>query len=624
MKLSNRVSGLNLFARKIYQRLKSSPLQGARKAWRILSSPGGLSNGVDIVKNAARISHQYKLWQQVHCVTPVELKTLEQQLALLRYQPTMSILMPVYNTEERWLRRAIDSVRQQLYANWELCIADDASTAPHIRETLEFYRHLDARIKIIYRPTNGHISAASNSALTLATGEFVALLDHDDEITVTALAEVIKLLNKHPQADLIYSDEDRLEADGSRSEPFFKPGWSPHLLQSTNYIAHFAVLRRTLVEAIGGFRDAFVGSQDYDLFLRFTEQSDQVYHIPKVLYSWRKISTSTALTLDAKPYAQNATFQALTQAIQRRDIRAEVVPGSFPPLFRVRYQIAGRPLVSLVISLHQDNNAAPVLKFVQMLKKVTPYQNYEIIFVTTYNHCDTLRQTAAHKQIEVVITSTQEPALSQSLSRGVQQAQGEYLLFLSSGTQPISSDWLTAMLEYAQLPDIGCVGGKLLSKRGHLVSAGMALGLNGAAGHPGRGLADVPQIILFLNLKDMVREVAAVSARCFMVRRERFDQVNGFDPAYKNAYFDVDLCLRLAQHGYRNLFTPYAQLIVPPYDTHFDNSPMVEADKLLLQQKWGAFLNSDPYYNPNFTRNREDLSLSTPDDHTNRASNLNN
>ncbi|MCB0165370.1 MAG: glycosyltransferase [Anaerolineae bacterium] len=626
MKLSNRIFGFNLIARKIYQRLKTSPLQAARKAWRILSSPGGFFNGIDIAQNAVRIAHQYELWQQVHRITPTELNVIKQELALLSYRPKISILMPVYNTEDRWLRRAIDSVRQQLYSNWELCIADDASTELHIKDILETYRQVDPRIKIIYRPTNGHISAASNSALTLATGEFVALLDHDDELTAAALAEVIKLLNQHPQADFIYSDEDRLEADGRHSEPFFKPDWSPHLLQSTNYIAHFAVLRRRLVEQIGGFRDEFVGSQDYDLFLRFTEQSDQVYHIPQILYSWRKLPTSTALDLAAKPYAQNATFQALTQAIQRRALPAEVVSGSFPPLFRIRHQIIGAPRVSIIIYASKDNKTISTLKFIRHLRQNSAYQHYEIIIVTEQSHCDELKRTVVHEPIDVVITSTQETSLSKSLSMGAMQAQGEYLLFLGDGIRPINPDWLTAMLEYAQLPGTGCVGAKLLSKRGRLISAGMALGLNDAAGHPGRGISDVPHVILFLNLKDMVREVSAVSALCFMVRGELFNQANGFDLGYEHAFYDVDLCLRLSQLGYRNLFTPFARLTVPAdgVNNHFDDNSMVEADKLLLRQKWGTLLNNDPYYNPNFTRNGEDFGLRGYEDHTNTSSGLNN
>lgn len=637
---SKTTHGLNLFLRKIYHRLRTSPLQGMRKAWRILSGPGGLYHGLDIARNVIRISHQYKQWQQAHHLTTADLLEIKQTLALLKYQPKISILLPVYNTEERWLRRAIDSVRQQLYPQWELCIADDASTMPHIRNTLEAYRRLDPRIKVVYHQTNGHISAASNSALRLATGEFVALLDHDDEIAPLALFEVIKLLNKYPQADLIYSDEDRLEPDGSRSEPFFKPDWSPYLLQSINYITHFAVLRRSVVEHIGGFRDAFVGSQDHDLFLRFTEQSDQVYHIPKVLYSWRKIPTSTALDLKAKPYSQDATFRALTEVVRRRALPADVVPGSYPPLLRIRHRIVGTPLVSIIIYSDNSDDAISTLKYIQNLSKNTAYQNCEIIIVAEPKYGDELRQAVALEQTDVVIALNSQTSLSESLSIGAAQAQGEFLLFLGKGIQPVNDDWLTAMLEYAQLPGTGCVGAKLRSKQGHVVSAGMALGINGVAGHPGRGLSDVPQIILYLNLKDMVREVSAVSAACLMIRRKLFHQVNGFDAAFQHAFCDVDLCLRLSQLGYRNLYTPYAKLeISRPYAlpsirprasvysgclgllkihnnwiiNHIDNSHGDPSSGLLLQQKWCDLLCKDPYYNPNFTRNGEDFGLRVPD-----------
>ncbi len=569
----------NALYRKILKRIRTSPLKAVRKAWTMARS-GGILSIFEMMRIYTAINRQYSRWRERGGSSAVD----------LFYQPLISIIMPTYNTPERWLRRAIESVQEQIYPNWELCIADDASTAPHVRAVLSEYAARDKRIKVEFRATNGHISTASNSALSLATGAYIALLDHDDEISPDALMEVVKLLNQHPEADFVYSDEDKIEPDGAHTEPFFKPDWSPRLLLCCNYITHFAVIRRELVEKIGGFRDAFVGSQDYDLFLRVTDHTDNVFHIPKVLYSWRKIPTSTASVIEAKSYAADAARRALVETVERRMLDASVEPGDYFPFWRIRPHIRRQPSITIVMSLVGCSDTA-----LQRLQSV----DFPSVIVADAQQ-ETLIRTRVHADKTQIVTVESTISFVDSLNIGAQSTESDYLVFLSPQAASGDPDWLTAMLEIAIQPGVGCVGAKLISPQKRLIHAGITPGL----GCPGMGIADIAHGIFYFNLKDAIREVSAVSGAAMMIARERFESIGGFDTAYQHSFHDVDLCLRLAQAGFATIYTPFAKLVM-----HGDLNLAHPPDEEHFRRRWGNAIQTDPFYNINLSRNRTDLSI---------------
>lgn len=570
--MSSVLSGSRLFFDKLWQRLTRDPLSMLRRARRFLASPAGVLSVVDVWRTASRISAQYEVWLASHSPDADALRAQAEVAGSLPYQPLISILVPVYNTDERWLLAALDSVRAQTYSNWELCLADDASTAPHVRPVLEAHRDADPRIKVVFRDQSGHISAASNSALALATGEYIGLLDHDDELAPDALYEVVRQLNDHPEADLVYSDEDKIDTDGQHTEPYFKPDWSPALLLNMNYITHFAVLRHELVVRVGGFREGYEGSQDHDLFLRVTEQTSHVYHIPRVLYHWRKIRASAASIGDAKSYAYDASVRAVADAAQRRNLPAEVEPGLYPPFARVRYRIGGAPLVS-VITRGQPPSPA-------------------------------LQRRTAYQPVEFVTSS--RGSLREALAAGVASARGEYLLFMNPGLVPADDEWLTALLEHAQRPGVGCVGPKIVDRRGRIRYAGLVVRPHERPGSAVAGITDVPHILFVANgYKDAVREVSAVTAACMMVERGRYEEAGGFDPAYSEYLFDADLCLRLSERGYTSIYTPYAKLTADDPGRRDDTSEA--RDREIFDRRW--HYQSEIFYSPHLMFGKDAFGL---------------
>jgi glycosyltransferase involved in cell wall biosynthesis len=604
--------GFDFPARRGWNRLRVSPAAGIRKLLRILADPHGLMRFINIVRVSARISREYSRYHAfMQGSLARQLPLMKARVEGLRYRPRISVLMPVFNVEEVWLRLAVESVRQQIYPDWELCIADDASTRPHVKPVLHEYAQLDPRIKVAHRATSGHISATLNTALELASHEFVTVLDHDDELAPDALYEVALLLQDHPEADLIYTDEDRLEADGTHVEPYFKPDWSPHLLLSINYITHLAVLRRRIVEAIGGFRDPFVGSQDYDMFLRFTEKSNRVFHIPKVLYSWRKIPGSAALLGDAKPYALDASVRALAEAAQRRGFGGAVVQGFYPPFLHFQHRIQGEPRTSLVVSFGVEESARRVVTSLRALTAGTEGA-IEIIAMVSSALIGRVARRGDPAGCRLIPLPTENGPLCADLLEGAAAATGDYLAFVGPRLEPLGRRWLTAMIEYAQMPQIGCVGAKILDRRGKIIHAGLALGIRGTAGSPGRGLWDVPHLVFYLNLKDACREVSAVSAECLVISRARFLELGGFRREFQVGCFDVDLCLRLAQKGYSSLYTPRAVLRLTSQGTTSEaRRSMLAQDRTFLREQWGDRLLTDPFYNPNLTRLGDDLGIAS-------------
>jgi GT2 family glycosyltransferase len=539
---------------------------------------------------------------------------LKGAVAELRYRPTISVFTPVFNIDARCLTEAIESVRSQTYPDWQLCIADDASSEPHVRPLLERYARLDPRITVVFREHNGNISAASNSALTLATGEFVAQLDHDDLLTPHALQSVVSLLNEHPEADFIYSDEDKVDLQHIHSQPFFKPDWSPDTFLTKMYTCHFAVYRRSLIEAIGGFRATYDGAEDYDLVLRLVERTDRIFHLPKVLYHWRMHPASTATgSRDVKPWAYASGVRAVQDALDRRG-----EPGTASRLagnigfYEVRYALAARDLVSIVI---------PTRDLPRLLDRCllsvferSSHSNFEVIVVDNGSvEAETRRVLARWREREpgrFTAFRMNEPFnFSRLNNAGVARSKGRYLLFLNNDTEVITPDWIQDMAQQAQRPSIGAVGVQLLYRDNRIQHAGVVMGISGTAGHPHRGVPS--NACGYFGRINTVANVSAVTGACMMTRREVFEAVRGFDESFDSAYNDVDLCLRLLRRGLRHIYLPYVQLYHMESQTwrHRYDVRSYEAAAALLRSKWPALMEHDPCYNPNLTRAAEDYSI---------------
>ena len=556
------------------------------------------------------INAQYRVWLEKNRLTPKKIEAMREEQESFTYVPKISIVTPVYNTDERWLRKAIESVRAQIYPNWELCLVDDGSTKPEVKATLKEYRRIDGRIKVEFLEKNNGIAEATNRAIAMATGEFVGFLDHDDELTPDALFEVVKVLNQDPKLDVIYSDEDKIDQNGQRCDPFFKPDWSPELLLSTNYICHFLVIRKKLLEKVGGLRKEFDGAQDYDLLLRVTEHTNRIAHVPKVLYSWRKVPGSAASAFEYKDYAHEAGQRALEDALRRRGIEGTVQSIS-AGRYAVRYKIQGTPLVSIIIPT--KDQVQLLRKCVESIKEKTRYRNYELVIIdNNSSNPEALKYLEKLAREYRVLKFPEAFNWSKINNFGAANCKGEYLLFLNNDIEVKEPGWLTAMLEQAQRPEIGVVGAKLLHSDGTVQHVGMVLGMgDDRAGHifhsvPERALMGY---LPFLQTFTTLRNFSAVTGACMMVRREVFEQVRGFDPNFRIAYGDVDFCLRIGQVGYRVVYTPLAKLLHHECATRKGVVPPEDRD--YMWKKWGERLKErDPFYNPNLDLARHDFSLS--------------
>jgi GT2 family glycosyltransferase len=546
--------------------------------------------------------------------------------AQLPYRPLLSVVMPVYNTDERWLRAAIQSVRDQLYDNWELCIADDASPKTRVREVLRELEAQDSRIKIHFRTVNGHISAASNSALALASGEFIVLLDHDDALPRHALAAVVFELNRHPDADIVYSDEDKIDEAGRRFAPYFKSDWNPELFYGQNMISHLGVYRRERVLQVGGFREGLEGSQDYDLALRVIEQTqpDKIRHIPHVLYHWRAIRGSVALAVGEKLYAHDAARRAIQDHLNRVGLRATCEPAPrLPSHHRVRYPLPEvRPHVTIVIPTR--DRVELLARCIDSVTSRSTYPAYDIVIV---DNGSTQPESLAYFQraqqdVRVSVLRVEEPFNFSRLNNlAAARARGSLLCFLNNDMEVISPDWLEEMVSLASREDVGAVGAMLYHPDDTMQHAGVILGMGGVAAHAHR---DMPRGQAgYFGRATLTQALSAVSAACLMVRRKAFEDVGGFDEALAVAYNDVDLCLRLRQSGLRNVWTPFAELY------HFESASRgadtrgaararLLAEAELLRTRWKEQLDADPYFNPNLSLDRPDFALAYPPRYTAR------
>jgi GT2 family glycosyltransferase/2-polyprenyl-3-methyl-5-hydroxy-6-metoxy-1,4-benzoquinol methylase len=545
----------------------------------------------------------------------VELLQQSKLAARLDYRPLISILTPVYNTPPAVLQATLESVVKQTYAEWELCLVDGASADPQVYQLLAKFSRSDQRIKVQTLTKNRGISGNSQVALEMAQGEFIALLDHDDTLSPNALYEMALLLNRHREADMVYSDEDKIDEQDQRSNPFFKPDWSPDLFRSMMYTCHLGLYRTSLVRQIGGFRDGFDGAQDYDLVLRVIEKTNQIYHIPKVLYHWRTLANSTARSTQAKEYARQAQLKAMTEHCQRTGLKAEIEFGLTSNTLRVRRLLEQRPKVSIIIPTRDQ---AECLKLcIDSIQSRTDYPTYEILIVDnnsvekeTLAYFETVSQ--AHDNIRVV-SYPHEFNFSAINNFAVTQATGDLLLFLNNDTEVISGGWLNAMVEHALRPEVGAVGACLLYPDQRLQHAGIILGVGGVAGHSHKYLpADQPG---YFSRTKAIQNFSAVTGACLLTRRDVFQAAGGFDEHnLAIAFNDVDYCLRLREKGLLVVWTPYAELYHhESLSRGAEDAPhkvsRFQREIRYMHQRWSHVIPNDPYYNPNLTLHHEDFSL---------------
>ena len=563
----------------------------------------------------AVLADPYAQWIERHdTITADRRLAMANEIADWSACQVISVVMPVYNPPIPLLREAIDSVLAQAYPHWDLCVADDASTDPKVREALAQYSQRDTRIRVVYRPENGHIVEASNSALAIATGEFVALLDQDDLLPEHALFEVAKTLRNHPDAGVIYTDEDKISESGLRFDPYFKSDYNYELLLGQNMLSHLGIYRRSLLQQIGGFKAGMEGSQDHDLALRCIERlrPAQVIHIPKVLYHWRARSGSTAASVDQKPYALTAGLRAINGHLARTlpGATAQAHPEA-KNYYRVVFPLPDPvPGVSIIIP---TRNGYPLLHLcLTTLLEKTRYPNFEVVVVDNgsdepalLDYLEGLEQAGT-----IVVLRDDGPFNFSALNnRAVARCTREYVLLLNNDIEIIEPDWLTEMVSAAARPGVGAVGARLWYPNKTLQHAGVIVGLGGVAGHAHLGLR--PGNPGYLGRAVLLQSFTAVTAACLLVKRAIFEEVGGLDE--KNlpvAFNDVDFCLKLVQAGYRNVWTPHAQLIHHESasrgsDLAPDKRERFVSEVQFMEQKWGDRLFHDPAFNVN-------LSLSNP------------
>jgi GT2 family glycosyltransferase len=563
-----------------------------------------------IVRRGAASSYeQWLRWQGD--ADEAELRRMKEALREMPERPLLSVLLPVYNTPEKWLCRAIESVQNQVYPHWELCVADDCSPSPKLRRLLEKFARRDSRIRVCYRAENGHICRSSNSALELCQGDFTVLLDHDDELPPHALFHIAWEATQHPDASIIFSDEDKVDSGGVRSDPYFKPGWNYDLLLGQNCVSHLGAFRTSVMREVGGFRPGYEGSQDWDLTLRVVAHSglQSVRHIPRVLYHWRTLPTSTASSMEAKPYAASAGRRAVMDHLQVVGSGAEVRPlkdGGWQILWPLPEPL---PRVTLIMP---TKDQLPLLKkALESHFAVTAYPDVEVMIIDHESEKEETRSYLSELKRShpgaVHVVSASGPFNWSALSNlGAQAASGELLVFLNNDVEIISPEWLHELARQAWRKDVGAVGACLLYDHGAIQHAGVVLNMTGIAGHVFRN--SPPEAASIGGPPGLVREVTAVTGACMAVRREVFQAAGGFDEeVLPVAYNDVDFCLRLRSRGLRNVYTPFARLVHhesqsrQAMETTSARKAAVAREAEALLRRWSKELAGDRFYNPNLS-----------------------
>ena len=536
----------------------------------------------------------YQKWLEQHRASAQDVKRMREEARTFTSRPVISVIIPVFNTPVQRLEEAVESVLAQAYEHWELVLVDDGSTDADLLRTLPRLAARDRRIVLAKLEGHEGISGASNRGLALARGEWVTFLDHDDVLEPDSLFQVVKLLQQHPDTDLIYSDEDKLGDDGFEA-PLFKPDWSPDFFLSCNYLGHLTAVRRDIVQKAGGFRSQFDSAQDYDLFFRVVEQTNRIHHIPRVLYHWRRSESSSAISVRQKPGQLEATRLAIQDHLKRRGERAHVAVDWRTHAFCVRRELSETRKISVIVS--SCHGPESLERCIGSLTSKTSYPNYEIVFV----HGDEFPQAATPLHRLLYFSGADNVSAAKNFA--VNHTDSSWVMFLDDTIEVVDPDWLTIMAEHVQRPEVGAVGVQLLNSTGAVEEAGIVIGVNKIAQPAFHGFpAERPGVNRQLQV---TRNCSAVSSACMLTRREVFRAVGGFDENLSGSLADVDLCLKMRRASYLIVYTPFVKLYW--HDTRPGRSDM--AGEAIMEQRWAGVLQRDPYYNPNLSRERADFSL---------------
>ncbi len=545
---------------------------------------------------------EYQDWFEQHRATPEQLTVMRNETRKFAHQPLISVITPVFNTPVQWLEEAVQSVLGQAYEDWELILVDDNSSDEALREYLPVLASRDSRIKVFKLEGSRGISAALNRGIEHARGEWIGFLDHDDLLEPDALFQTAKLLQQIPDADLIYSDEDKLTEAGFDA-PLFKPDWSPDFFLSCNYLCHFITVRRELVLRVGGFRSEFDSAQDYDLLFRVIEQTDRIHHIPRVLYHWRRSGSSSAISPWQKPGQLEAARRAIDEHLQRKGIRGHVAIDWRTHAYWVRRELTEAKKISIIIPA--GDRIEMLSRCIESITTKTNYPNYELVVVGQDNQSEEARSyfnRSKHRLLHY-----DGPFKNSAIKNfAVEQTKSPWLLFLDNDLKVIDGEWLSAMAEHIQRPEVGAVGARLLWPNDTVQHAGIVLGVGGVVEHAFRGFpAEDPGVFKQLQV---TRNYSCVTGACLLTRRDVFIEVGGFDEErLPMAFNDVDLCLKMRRAGYLIVYTPFAKLYRHESAGHPRLAEPREAG--FMRERWPELLQRDPYYNPNLSRERADFSL---------------
>lgn len=523
------------------------------------------------------------------------------------YEPKISIVVPMYNTEEKFFLELLNSILAQTYKNWELCLADGSIKQ---NETIYALCSRSSKIKYKFLDENKGISENTNKALEMADGDYIAFLDHDDILPPFALYEIVKSINENPEVEFIYSDEDKINDKGERFEPYFKPDFSPETLECHNYITHLVAIKKELINKIGNLDSRFDGAQDFDFVLRATENTKNIIHIPKILYHWRAHKNSTANVADTKNYAYEAGVKVVAEHLKRIGQEGVVEnPGEVPGIYKVKYRVKSNPKVSILIP--NKDHWKILKKCLKSILDLTTYENYEIVVIEnnseeteTFKFYETLKQ---NPKIKILEFKEKGFNYSKLINFGVKNVDGDFILQLNNDTKLLTPDWLELLIGYAQNKEIGAVGARLYYPDKSIQHAGIAYGIGGIAGNLLVGLPYGKHG--YFGREALTSNVSAVTGACLFTRREIYDEAGFMDEdLFKVAFNDVDFCLKILEKGYRVVYNPYVELIhyeskTRGYEDTEEKKARFEKEKNNFKDKWKELLNKpDPYYNENFSR----------------------
>ncbi|HJC65017.1 MAG TPA: glycosyltransferase family 2 protein [Candidatus Blautia merdavium] len=588
-----------------------------QKGWRYMKHYGIKGFWIRLHERFEPEEVPYGPWYEAYIPTEEELEA--QRKKKWSYAPKISIAVPAYKTPELFLRQLIQSLQDQTYNNWELCIANASPQDASMEYVLKSCSAMDSRIVWKKLKENRGISENTNEAFAMATGDYVGLLDHDDLLAPNALYEIAAALEKEPETEVLYTDEDKVRGEQlEHFQPHLKPDFNEDLLRSNNYICHFFVVKRTLLQNVGGMRKEFDGAQDYDFIFRCTEAAGKICHIPEILYHWRTHEASTADNPQSKLYAFEAGKRAIEENLKRRGLQGEVSHTKDYGFYRVKYAVQGEPLVSIIIP--NKDAKTDLEKCIRSVKEKSSYKNYEILIVE--NNSETEEIFAYYKELSKdpairLLKWKKEFNYSAINNFAAKKARGEYLLFLNNDTEVITEDWIQELLGICQRQGTGAVGARLYYGDHTIQHAGTVIGIGGIAGHmfvnlPGERTG-------YMHKAALIQDLSAVTAACMLVKREAFEEVGGFEEQLSVAFNDVDLCLRLREKGCLVVYNPYAELY------HYESKSRGAEDSKekvrrfqseieFMRCRWEKLLKAgDPYYNKNLSLTKWNYSLRPKD-----------